>query len=134
MAVSVALSDIAGGQPRGLDGDGSVAISGELKRWHKVTLTLDGPFARENDADPNPFTDIGLTVKFTHESGAPSYTVPGYFAADGNAANTSADSGSKWRAHLSPDKSGRWDYHLTLATGKNVAVGSVKRASRHEDR
>ena len=32
--------------------------------------------------------------------------VPGYFAADGNAANTSATSGNKWRAHLSPDKAG----------------------------
>jgi hypothetical protein len=28
-----------------------------------------------------------MTVTFTHESGAPSYKVPGYFAADGNAAN-----------------------------------------------
>lgn len=30
----------------GRDGDGSVEISGELKEWHKVSLTLDGPFAR----------------------------------------------------------------------------------------
>ena len=47
------------------------AISGELKQWHKVTLTLDGPFARERDSDPNPFTDYRLTVTFTHESGTP---------------------------------------------------------------
>ncbi len=43
------------------DGDGSVAISGELKQWHKVTLTLDGPFAHEKDNKPNPFTDYRLT-------------------------------------------------------------------------
>jgi hypothetical protein len=29
------------------DGSGSVTISGELKQWHNVTLTLDGPFAKE---------------------------------------------------------------------------------------
>src|SRR5690348_10232827 len=86
-------------QERGVDGDGSVVVSGELKQWHKVTLTLDGPFAREKDAEPNPFTDFALTVEFTHESGTPKYKVPGYFAADGNAANTSADAGTKWRAH-----------------------------------
>ncbi len=85
---------------RGDDGDGAVAITGEQKQWHNVTLTLDGPFAAEADADPNPFTDYRMTVDFTHESGTPSYSVPGYFAADGNAANTSATSGTKWRAHL----------------------------------
>src|SRR5687768_4170040 len=77
-------------------GDGSVAVGGELKQWHKVTLTLDGPFAHERDNSPNPFVDVALNVTFTHESGSPRYIVPGYFAADGNAANTSAESGTKW--------------------------------------
>ena len=49
-------------------------------------MTFDGPFARERDTRPNPFLDYRLTVRFTHESGAPSYDVPGYFAADGDAA------------------------------------------------
>ena len=83
-----------------------IEIAGALKQWHKVTLTLDGPGASERDADPNPFTDYRMTVTFTHESGTPKYNVPGYFAADGNASETSADSGRKWRAHLSPDKAG----------------------------
>ena len=69
------------------------AITGELKQWHKVTLTLDGPQASETDNEPNPFTDYRMDVTFTHESGSPSYKVPGYFAADGNAAETSASSG-----------------------------------------
>jgi len=101
---------------------GNVTIGGELKQWHKITLTLDGPFARERDNDPNPFTDYRFTVTFTHESGAPRYVVPGYFAADGNAANTSADAGNKWRAHLSPDKPGRWNYTGSFVKGKHVAV------------
>ena len=34
----------------------AIATSGELRQWHKVTLTLDGPEASET-ADPNPFLD-----------------------------------------------------------------------------
>lgn len=99
-----------------------IAITGELKQWHKVTLTLDGPFAHERDTQPNPFTDLAFHVQFTHESGAPSYQVPGYFAADGDAAITSAESGTKWRAHLSPDKAGTWRYAVSFASGKNAAL------------
>ena len=104
------------------DGNGEVAISGQLKQWHKVTLTLDGPFAAETDPSPNPFTDLAFNVTFTHESGAPSYIVPGYFAADGDAGNTSAESGKKWRAHLSPDQAGTWNYSVSFTKGKNAAI------------
>ena len=129
--------------PRQPDGKGTVAISGELKQWHKVTLTLDGPFAHETDGNggipaagnsekkadgrlearpSNPFTDLAFNVQFTHESGSPKYTVPGYFAADGAAANTSAESGVKWRAHLSPDKTGNWNYVVSFRRGANAAL------------
>jgi len=97
-------------------------VSGELKQWHKVTLTLDGPQAKETDTEPNPFTDYNLTVTFTHESGAPSYKVPGYFAADGNAGESSAESGTKWRAHLAPDKAGKWTYAVSFTRGKHAAL------------
>jgi hypothetical protein len=107
---------------RQADGDGSVQIGGELRQWHKVTLTLDGPFAAESDDAPNPFTDLAFNVTYTHESGAPTYTVPGYFAADGNAANTGAESGSKWLAHLSPDKTGIWKYRVSFAKGSLAAL------------
>jgi|GEM_PF-2120100 len=106
-------------QPRSKDGDGSITVSGELKQWHKLTLTLDGPFAHEQDIKPNPFTDYALNVTFTHESGQPSYHVPGYFAADGNAADSSAQSGTKWRVHLSPDKPGQWSYTVSFLTALN---------------
>jgi hypothetical protein len=109
--------------PRQPDGTGAVTVSGELKQWHKVTLTLDGPFARERDTQPNPFTDCRFDVTFTHDSGEPSYLVPGYFAADGNAAESGADAGTKWRAHLSPDKAGRWSWHVRFQRGPGAAVG-----------
>jgi hypothetical protein len=87
-------------EPRHPDGKGGAAITGERKQWHKATFALDGPFAHGLDSEPNPFTDCNLTVTFTHESGEPRYSVPGYFAADGNAGNSSAEAGTKWRAHL----------------------------------
>lgn len=110
-----------------LNAHSAVSITGELKQWHKVTLTIDGPFAREDDVDPNPFTDYRFNVEFTHESGSPKYLVPGYFAADGNAANTSADSGNKWRAHLSPDKPGKWFYKIFFVKGKLCALDNSEK-------
>jgi hypothetical protein len=98
------------------------SISGELKQWHKVTLTLEGPFARERDTRLNPFLDYRLTVRFAHESGDPSYDVLGYFAADGNAGETSAEEGTKWRTHLSPDKAGRWTWRASFVRGPRAAV------------
>ena len=115
-------SDFPLQRPRQPDGKGNVEISGELKQWHKVTLTLDGPYAHELDMQPNPFTDLAFNVTFTHESGTPNYTVPGYFAADGEAANSSAQSGTKWRVHLSPDKAGPWNYVVSVKRGPIAAL------------
>ncbi len=110
--------------PRQADGEGAVEVSGELKQWHKVTLSIQGPYAHERDNQPNPFRDRCLRVKFTHASGSPSYDVPGYFAADGKAGETSAEAGTVWRAHLSPDKSGTWHYAITFLTGEGAALQS----------
>ena len=88
-------------------------VSGELQQWHSVTLTFDGPEASE-DGDPNPFTDFRLDVTFVHSETGLSYKIPGYFAADGDAANTSATSGNKWRAHLAPDHLGQWNYTVSF--------------------
>jgi hypothetical protein len=112
--------------------DKGASVSGELKQWHKVTLTVDGPSARETDNDPNPFTDYRMTVTFRHGSGSPEYKVPGYFAVDGNAANSSAGEGNKWRAHLSPDKAGRWAYEVSFVRGKQAAVDDGAKTERVE--
>ena len=99
--------------PRKPDGDGSVDVTGELKQWHKVTLTLDGPYAHEQDNSPNPFTDYEMAVQFRHSDGT-EYIIPGFFAADGNAGETSAESGTAWRAHFAPDRTGDWSYAIKL--------------------
>ncbi len=118
-----ALSVLIVGKSLAVEPSSHVVISSEPKQWHNVVLTLNGPFARELDNDPNPFTDYAFSVTFTHESGSPEYTVPGYFAADGDAANSSADSGNKWRAHLSPDKTGEWSYTISFLKGPQAAIG-----------
>ncbi|MEC5128237.1 DUF5060 domain-containing protein [Verrucomicrobiales bacterium BCK34] len=106
---------------RGQDGSGDVAISGELQQWHDITLNLDGPFANERDTSPNPFLDYRLDVTFTHESGT-TYLVPGYFAADGKAGESSAESGSLWRVHFAPDLMGEWTYAVSFRGGDRVAI------------
>ena len=100
-------------------------ITGELKKWHKVTLTFDGPQTSES-AEPNPFLNYRLQVKFEHSETGNTFSVPGYYAADGSAANTSADSGNKWRVHFSPDAAGEWNYTVSFRSGENVAVSEAK--------
>lgn len=102
-------------------------ISGELRMWHKVTLDFTGPVTSET-ADPNPFTDYRLDVTFTHPMSGRSLVVPGYFAADGNAANSSADTGSVWRVHFAPDTAGEWTYAVSFRAGANVAMAEDRLA------
>ncbi|MEM8485077.1 MAG: DUF5060 domain-containing protein [Bacteroidota bacterium] len=97
----------------------TVSIEGALKKWHPVTLTLDGPDASEMD-EGNPFLDYRFDVTFTQ--GDRSFRVPGYFAADGDAAESSAHSGNKWRAHFMPDSTGSWAYEIAFVAGANIAV------------
>ena len=115
--------------PRLEDGDGSIEVTGELKQWHKVTLTLDGHYAHELDNHPNPFRDYRMTVEFAHESGTSTYQVPGFFAADGNAGKSSAVAGTKWRAHFAPDKTGDWVASVSFLTGKDIALDSRVKSS-----
>jgi len=103
--------------------DGSVTglVSGELKRWHKVTVTFYGPQTGET-ATPNPFTDYRLDVTFNHAASAKTYTVPGYYAADGNAPESSATSGNVWRVHFAPDETGTWHYVASFRFGSNIVT------------
>ena len=48
------VSDLPLQQPRQPDGDGSSTVSGELKTWHKITLTMAGPYAHEQGQSAEP--------------------------------------------------------------------------------
>ena len=106
---------------------GSVTVHGERKKWHKITLAFGGPASSET-AEPNPFTDYRLTVTF--RNGDKSYAVPGYYAADGKAANTGAEAGNVWLVHFAPDAIGSWKWSASFRTGRNVAVSDEPGAGK----
>ena len=98
-----------------------VTVGGELRRWHTVVLDVAGP-ATDELADPNPFRDYRLDVTFA-QAGR-SFTVPGFYAADGEAHETSAIGGSVWRVRFTPDAEGEgdWTYRVSFVTGPDAAV------------
>ncbi|WP_422081863.1 DUF5060 domain-containing protein [Ulvibacterium sp.] len=91
----------------------------EYRQWHTVTLSFEGPDTAEGD-DENPFLNYRLSVTF--KNGENEYTLPGFYAADGNAAETSADSGNIWQVRFTPDREGEWSYTATLYKGENIAL------------
>ncbi|MBN2131110.1 MAG: DUF5060 domain-containing protein [Sedimentisphaerales bacterium] len=93
--------------------------SGEMMQWHTMTLTFDGPKTGEL-AEPNPFLQYRLTVTFS--KGGRQYVVPGYYAADADAADTSAEAGRTWRVHFLPDEPGVWTYTASFRTGDDIAI------------
>jgi hypothetical protein len=101
-------------------GQGPV-VSGELKKWHTVTISFTGPRTSEA-AMPNPFRDYRLNVAFTR--GDKSHLVPGHYAADGNTAETGADSGDVWRVHFAPDEEGEWRFVASFRKGADVAIST----------
>ena len=102
-------------------------VSGELKKWHKVTVSIVGPFADESggDDDLNPFLQYRMTATFRHIDTDAEVVVPGYFAADGQAGETGATSGNVWRAHLCPRETGLWRYTVAFVSGNDVAVSEL---------
>lgn len=97
-------------------------LNGDFRVWTPVEITFEGP-ATSEDASPNPFRDYRLNVTFTHSGGGQS-VVPGFYAADGNAAESSATSGNKWRVYFTPDRAGQWRYTASFRTGAGIALSS----------
>jgi len=87
--------------------------------WHTVTLNFEGPKISETSAT-NPFTDYRLFVEFT--SGETRHLIRGFYAADGNAAHSSASEGNIWQVRFTPDQIGDWSYKARLDKGTNIAI------------
>ena len=94
-------------------------ISGELKLWHTITLRFEGPMTNEY-ARPNPFLDYRLDATFIN--GSDTIKTFGYYAADGNAAETSAEKGNIWEVKFVPNKIGKWTYNISFLKGKDIAI------------
>lgn len=102
---------------------GAAEVDGELRLWHRVTLTFVGPGTGEGST-PNPFRDYRLDVTFTHPRSGETRTVPGFFAADGRSAETSATAGDRWRVHFSPSREGAWRWAVRFRHGPDVAIAT----------
>jgi hypothetical protein len=61
-----------------------------------------------------------MEVTFSREG--KEYVVPGYFAADGNAGETSSAQGNVWKAHFCPDEEGEWSYSVSFRQGNDIAI------------
>lgn len=103
-----------------------VEISPNPTEFQPVTLTFEGPEASET-GDVNPFRDYVLEVGFGLH-GRTNYWLRGYFAADGNAAETGANAGQKWRVQFMPETPGTWHYVVRFRHGKNIATRKDVRA------
>ena len=87
--------------------------------WDAITLDVRGPHASE-EGEQNPFRDVRMTVTFS--CGDARYVVPGYFAADGNAAETGATAGNVWRARFVPDRTGEWTWLVSVRGGRDIVL------------
>ena len=90
-------------------------------RWHTLTLLFRGPRTSET-AVPNPFLHFRLDVVFAHAGSAFEARVPGFYAADGAAAHTSAAAGDAWAARFTPPRTGAWTYRAEFLEGPRAAV------------
>jgi len=91
----------------------------ETLQWQKTTLSFEGPELSEAGQD-NPFLNYRFQVEF--QQGDHVLSIPGFFAADGNAAETSATAGKIWKVHFRPDHPGTWTYKVSFKKGENIAI------------
>jgi hypothetical protein len=96
--------------------DGQALTAGQ---WEKVTLSFEGPELSES-RDDNPFLNYRLMVTFSN--GGVGMTIPGFYAADGNAAESGADAGNIWQVRFRPDRAGEWTYRVSFRKGENIAI------------
>ncbi|MCB0689576.1 MAG: DUF5060 domain-containing protein, partial [Saprospiraceae bacterium] len=91
----------------------------QTMQWDKTILTFDGPELSEEGED-NPFLNYRLQVEF--RLGDQIVNQPGFYAADGKAAETGAQSGKTWKVFFRPSIAGTWTYTVSFRKGKNIAV------------
>jgi hypothetical protein len=98
-----------------------------FKKWQPLTLSFSGPETSEFDRT-NPFLNYRLNVTF--ENGDTRYVVPGFYAADGDASETGAETGNKWQVRFVPDQEGTWTYTVSFRTGEDIAVNDSASAGK----
>ncbi len=100
-------------------GENDNSATYEVKKWEKLTLKFEGPATSET-AEDNPFLNYRLLVTFMN--GNDSIVIPGFYAADGYAAETSSEAGNSWQVRFRPHKEGLWKYSVSFRKGKDIAI------------
>jgi len=104
-------------------------LSGEARVWHKLALTFTHNQILSESSALNPFLDLRLAVDFYHDSGKV-LSVPGFFAADGNAAESGATAGDRWRVNFTPDLAGNWYWVAFFRSGSQIALDPLPGAGQ----
>jgi hypothetical protein len=104
----------------GADQDGTQ--SGEPRKWSKVSLDFVHDVSLNESGSPNPFFDLRLVVHFFEPVAGLVRSVPGFFAADGDAAESGVGAGTIWRVHFTPDAAGTWYYVADFRAGPGLAI------------
>jgi hypothetical protein len=107
---------------------GGGQVSGTLRKWHPITIAFTDTVQRDERDTDNPFRNYRLQVYLLHPVTGTVHVVPGYFAADGQAADTGATSGDQWHAKFAPDHYGQWYYLASFRTGVDITAGLDPRA------
>ncbi|MEO0468700.1 MAG: DUF5060 domain-containing protein [Bacteroidota bacterium] len=102
-----------------LFGSGRLLAQSDVHQYESFHLDFKGPSTAET-ASENPFLDYRLQVRF--QQGEKTWSVPGFFAADGKAAESSASSGGIWRVYFTPPEAGTWQYEVSFRKGPNLAT------------
>lgn len=109
----------------------SVSIDGAPQIWRPLTLEVTGPRLSET-TETNPFTDINLTVDFSHDGRV--FSIPGYFAACGQAALNGCEEGAVWRVKFTPDDIGTWCYSVQFRQGTDIVFGGLGEPAGEADK
>ena len=97
----------------------AAAAQDDAQVWRRYEVSFESAAFAET---PSTFTDFRLNVAFTHAQTQRTILVPGFFAADGNAAETGATDGGVWKARFNPPMAGAWTYVASFREGADVAA------------
>ena len=115
-ALALALAACGAGAPPPAAEEGVEVLAPLALR--EVCFT--GPAVAERDS-VNPFLHVRLAVELTGPGGI-ARTVPGFFAADGDAADTGADAGDQWCVRLREGAPGDYAYAVHFGRGDSLAL------------
>ncbi|NJL30502.1 MAG: DUF5060 domain-containing protein [Phycisphaerales bacterium] len=103
------------------------ALEDGLDTWKPLQIDFTSSQSYTETGSTNPFMDRRLDVTFEllNDAGQPTgttYVVPGFFNADGQAAQSHATGGNQWSVRFTPSQPGTWRYTTSFRQGTDVAV------------